>query len=158
MGFHKQRITHHFPEGHQLVLIHHLTIRQLLEPEVAIVDNLIGYGTDGLGHLNKLSFVYLFCFHVYKVLVNNRIFVFVFYLIGLIINNVYNGDDEHYDTHDGDDAIDTRSSKEGTDLLEKTAKQFEQSFEDAADKGDDECNDSDDDKHNNKELFHVVLF
>jgi hypothetical protein len=146
MSFLKQGINRHFLEGQQLVLIHRLAVCQLLKPEVAIADNLIGYNTDGFSHLNKLSFVYLFSFHVYKVLVNNRVCVFVFYLIGLIINNVYNGEDEHYDTHDGDDAIDTRSSKEGTDLLEKTAKQFEQSFEDASDKGDDEGNHEHDDE------------
>ena len=64
----------------------------------------------------------------------------------LIINNVYDGTDEYDNAYDGDDAIDARSSKEGTDLLEKTAKQFEQSFEDASDKGDDEGNHEHDDE------------
>lgn len=68
-------------------------------------------------------------------------------MIGLVINKVYDGDDEHDDTYDRDDAIDACSGKEAADLLEKAAKQLEQTFDDAANKGDDEC----DDKHEYKQ-------
>ena len=75
----------------------------------------------------------------------------------LIIYNVYNGNDEYYDTHDGDDAIDASSDKESANLLEKAAKQLKQAFNNAADKGDDECYDHDENEQKDKEIFHWRL-
>lgn len=64
----------------------------------------------------------------------------------LIINDVYDGADEYDDANDGDDAIDARSGKEAAHLVEQSAKQLKQAFEDAADKGDDERHHEHDDE------------
>ena len=74
----------------------------------------------------------------------------------LIINDIDDGNDEDDDAYHCDDTVDACSSKESTNLLEKTAKQFVQAFKDAADKGNDECNDSNDDKQKDKEVLHNI--
>jgi hypothetical protein len=55
------------------VLIHRLAVAQLFKPVIAIADNLIGCGTDGLGHLYKLGFAQFFSFHVVVVFVDEWI-------------------------------------------------------------------------------------
>jgi hypothetical protein len=64
----------------------------------------------------------------------------------LIVNNVYDGTDEYDNAYDGDDAIDARSGKEAAHLVEQAAKQLKQTFEDTADKGNDEGNHEHDDE------------
>ena len=78
-------------------------------------------------------------------------------MIGLIIYNVYDCDDKHNNTHNCDDAIDACSGKEAADLLEKATKQLKQTFDDAAYKSDDECDNKHEYKQDNEEIFHGVL-
>lgn len=63
---------------------------------------------------------------------------------------MYDCDNEHHDTNNCDDTIDTRSGKERAD-------QFKQTFEDAADKGDDECHNEHEAEQDDKEFFHGVF-
>ena len=63
------------------MLIHCLAVGQLLKPDVTIADDLIVYGTNGAGHLNKLGLVYFFNFHVVIVLGYECIELLVVYLI-----------------------------------------------------------------------------